>query len=74
MKLFPCIAKAEEKCVEKVEYIEETIEDEEIQCHHTYEKQCQTTYTTDFEAVQEEECDERVQKDCYIGEPYFTRY
>jgi hypothetical protein len=57
---------AEEKCVDKVEYVEEIIEDEEIKCHHTYEKKCQTTYTTDFEAVQEEECDETYQKDCFI--------
>ena len=57
---------AEEKCVDKVEYVEEIIEDEEIKCHHTYEKKCQTTYTTDFEATQEEECDETYQKDCFI--------
>ena len=57
---------AEEKCVDKVEYVEEIIEDEEIKCHHTYEQKCQTTYTTDFEATQEEECDETYQKDCFI--------
>ncbi len=60
------IAKAEEKCVDKIEYVEEIVQDEEIECHHTYEQKCQTTYTTDFESVQEEECDETFQKDCFI--------
>ena len=56
----------EEKCVDKVEYVEEYVQDEEIKCHHSYEKKCQTSFTTDFESVQEEECDETFQKDCFI--------
>ena len=60
------IAKAGEKCVDKIEYIEEVVQDEEIKCHHTYEKKCQTSFTTDFESVQEEECSENFQKDCFI--------
>ena len=60
------IAKAAERCVDKIEYVEEIVQDEEIECHHTYEQKCQTTYTTDFEAVQEEECDDSFQKDCFI--------
>ena len=60
------IANAGEKCVDKIEYIEEVVQDEEIKCHHTYEKKCQTSFTTDFESVQEEECSENFQKDCFI--------
>ena len=37
-----------------------------MECHHSYDKKCQTTYTTDFESVQEEECNESFQKDCFI--------
>ena len=38
-------------------------------CHFffiSYSQECHTTYTTDFEAAQEEECEENFEKNCYI--------
>ena len=46
--------------------IEETQYDEQIECHHSYDKRCHTTYSTDYEPQQEEECDENFVKNCYI--------
>jgi len=28
--------------------VEETVFDDGIECHHSYDKRCHTTYTTDF--------------------------
>ena len=46
--------------------VTETEYDEEIECHHSYSERCHTTYTTDFEPQQEEECDETFKKSCFI--------
>ena len=46
--------------------IEETEYDDTIECHHSYDQRCHTTYTTDYEPQQEEECDENFVKNCYI--------
>jgi len=42
--------------------VEETEVDEQIECHHSYNQKCHTTYTTDFEPTQEEECEENFKK------------
>lgn len=60
------IAAAGERCIDKVVMVEETEYDEEIECKHSYSERCHTTYTTDFEPQQEEECDENFKKDCFI--------
>lgn len=60
------IAAAGERCIDKVVMIEETEYDEEIECHHSYSERCHTTYTTDFEPQQEEECSETFRKNCFI--------
>ena len=60
------IAAAGERCIDKVVMVEETEYDEEIECHHSYSERCHTTYTTDFEPQQEEECDENFKKSCFI--------
>ncbi|XP_040575579.1 uncharacterized protein [Lepeophtheirus salmonis] len=57
---------AQERCVDKVVYVEETVEDDAIECHHSYEKKCHTTYVTDFKSESEEECEENFTKDCFI--------
>ncbi|QQP50682.1 Uncharacterized protein FKW44_011782 [Caligus rogercresseyi] len=44
----------------------ETEYDDHIECHHSYSERCHTTYTTDFEPQQEEECEENFKKDCFI--------
>ena len=36
--------------------------DDEIHCKHSYSQKCHTTYTTDFEPQQEEECNENFKK------------
>ncbi len=60
------IAAAGERCIDKVVMVEETEYDEHIECHHSYSERCHTTYTTDFEPQQEEECDENFKKSCFI--------
>ncbi len=32
--------------------VEETEYDEGVECHHSYEKRCHTTYTTDYDPQQ----------------------
>jgi len=60
------------RCVDKVEMIEETIYDEVINCDHSYDRQCHTSYTTVFDAQQEEECEENYIKRCYIAYENFA--
>ncbi|QQP50679.1 Uncharacterized protein FKW44_011778 [Caligus rogercresseyi] len=60
------IAAAGERCIDKVVMVEETEYDDHIECHHSYSERCHTTYTTDFEPQQEEECEENFKKDCFI--------
>lgn len=60
------IAAAGERCIDKVVIVEETEYDDEITCKHSYSERCHTTYTTDFEPQQEEECDETFTKSCFI--------
>ncbi|QQP50688.1 Uncharacterized protein FKW44_011789 [Caligus rogercresseyi] len=60
------IAAAGERCIDKVVMVEETEYDDHIECHHSYSERCHTTYTTDFEPQQEEECEENFKKSCFI--------
>jgi len=60
------IAAAGEKCINKVVMVEETEYDDVISCKHSYSQKCHTTYTTDFEPQQEEECEENFVKNCFI--------
>merc|ERR1712088_793469 len=46
------------RCIDKVEMIEETEYDEVVQCDHSYDRRCHTTYVTQYESQQEEECEE----------------
>ena len=36
----------------KVMMVDETVYDDGIECHHSYDKRCHTTYTTDYEPQQ----------------------
>ena len=36
------------------------------ECNHSYNKRCTTSYTTTYEAQQEEECEENYKKSCFI--------
>merc|ERR1719281_832869 len=46
------------RCIDKVEMVEETEYDDVVQCDHSYDKGCHTTYVTNYESQQEEECEE----------------
>ena len=60
---------AGERCVEKVEEVEE-IEYEEVErCDHSYDKKCHTTYQTEYDTQQEEECDDNFHKTCEVRDP-----
>jgi len=61
------IAAAGERCVDKVVMITEMEYDTEINCKHSYSEKCHTTYTTDYEPNQEEECVEFFKKNCFIS-------
>ena len=60
------IAAAGQRCVEKVMMVEETVYDDAIECHHSYDKRCHTTFTTDYVPQQVEDCDENFVKECHI--------
>ena len=60
------IAAAGERCIDKVVMVEETEYDDHVECKHSYTNRCHTTYTTDFEPQQQEECDENFRKNCFI--------
>ena len=60
------VAAAGTRCVEKVMMIEETLYDDAIECHHSYDKRCHTTYSTDYVPQQVEDCDENFVKECHI--------
>jgi len=57
----------EKRCIDKVEMIEETEYDEVVQCDHSYDRRCHTTYVTNYESQQEEECEENFRKNCFIN-------
>ena len=60
------VAAAGERCIDKVVMVEETRYDDVIECKHSYTERCHTTYVTDFQPQQEEECEENFVKNCFI--------
>merc|ERR1712024_436182 len=54
------------RCIDKVEMIEEIEYDDVVQCDHSYDKRCHTTYVTNYDSQQEEECEENFRKSCFI--------
>merc|ERR1719437_247617 len=54
------------RCIDKVEMVEETEYDDVVQCDHSYDKRCHTTYVTNYESQQEEDCEENFRKSCFI--------
>jgi len=55
-----------QKCIDKIITEEEIEYDEVYECNHSYNKRCTTSYTTTYEAQQEEECEENYKKSCFI--------
>ena len=41
------------RCIDKVQMVEETVYDKVMQCDHSYDRRCHTTYTTSYESQQE---------------------
>merc|ERR1712172_307378 len=75
---FPAVAAAGpgadgKRCIDKVEMIEETEYDDVVQCDHSYDRRCHTTYVTNYESQQEEECEENFRKDCDVQGPEICR-
>ncbi len=69
---FPAVAASSpgadgKRCIDKVEMVEETEYDEVVQCDHSYDRRCHTTYVTNYESQQEEECEENFRKNCFIN-------
>merc|ERR1719237_2063783 len=46
--------------------VEETEYDDVVQCDHSYDRRCHTTYVTNYESQQEEDCEENFRKSCFI--------
>ena len=55
------------KCVNKTMMRRETEYKEIMTCTHSYDERCHTSYTTNYEPHQEEECEERFRKVCTIS-------
>ena len=36
------------RCIDKVEMVEEVVYDDVVQCDHSYDKRCHTTYVTNY--------------------------
>ena len=56
-----------QKCVNKTMMRRETEYDEVLRCDHSYDERCHTTYVTNYESQQEEECEENFRKTCFIN-------
>merc|ERR1712189_48040 len=66
---FPAVAAASadgKRCIDKVEMVEETEYDDVVQCDHSYDRRGHTTYVTNYESQQEEDCEENFRKNCFI--------
>ena len=63
---FRDVAASQERCIDKIETVEEIEYDEVEQCDHSYDKKCHTTYVTEYESQQEEECEDNFKKSCDI--------
>ena len=69
---FPAVAAAGsgfdgKRCINTAEMVEETGYDDVVQCNHSFGRRCHTTYTTNYESQQEEDCEENFRKNCFIG-------
>jgi len=47
--------------------VNETVWEDQETCIHSYDKRCHDTFTTTYESVQVQECDENFRKVCYIN-------
>jgi len=54
------------RCIDKVLMVDEIEYEDVVTCDHSYDKRCHTTYITNYESQQEEECEENFRKSCFI--------
>ena len=54
------------RCVQKVSSVETLEKDPILECNHKNVEKCHYTYVTEFEANQEELCNENFEKKCQI--------
>ena len=54
------------RCVQKQSYVETIEKDPILECSHKNVEKCHYTYVTEFEANQEELCNENFEKKCQI--------
>jgi len=59
-------ARTPERCIDKVEQVEEIEYDEVEECEHSYDRKCHTSYSTEYDAQQEVECKDNYNKECKI--------
>jgi len=55
------------KCIDKVMMVEVTEYNEIITCDHSYDQRCHTSYVTNYDTQQEEECEDNFKKICNIN-------
>merc|ERR1712147_500851 len=79
---FPAVAAAGpgadgKRCIDKVEMIEEIEYDDVVQCDHSYDRRCHTTYVTQYEQIAFNEtaeiCRTPLVKDCDVQGPEICR-
>jgi len=71
---FAAVAAAGQKCIDKIEEVEEIEYDEVEECDHSYDRKCHTSYSTEFESQQEEECSKWPKEVCTVGRELKTKF
>ena len=52
------------RCIDRIEMVDEIEYDDVIKCDHVADKKCHTTFSTNYQSVQEEECQDTFKKNC----------
>jgi len=61
------------RCIDKIEMVEDIEYDDEIQCDYVDEKECRTTFNTNYRSEQEEECEDTFKKNCKIEQEHTVK-
>jgi len=61
------------RCIDKIEMVEDIEYDDEIQCDQVAEKECRTTFNTNYRSEQEEECEDTFKKNCKIEQEHTVK-
>jgi len=60
------VAVARERCIDKIEQVEQIEYDDVEECNHSYDRKCHTSYSTEYDNQQEVECEDNYRKECKI--------